>query len=95
MKRMITIASILLLAAPMALFAGNGRGGSHGSPSGIHTPRTAHPGGVPQGTPGGQRLRDGSGAGTGQKKRQGQQNGQNGQSGQQNGSCANQPKSSN
>lgn len=83
MKRIATLASILLLIAPMALFAGNRRGGTQSGPKGIHTPGTGQPSGTPQGTPGGQRLRDGSGAG--QQKRQGNRKGQG--TGQQNGTC--------
>ena len=84
MKRIATLAAILLIAAPVTIFAGNGRAGSQSGPKGIHTPGTGQPGGVPIGTPGGQQLRDGSGAGTGgkQQKRRGQSN-QN--TGQQNG----------
>ena len=89
MKRILSIASMLLIAAPLSLFAAGGGRARGGGPNGIHTPGTGQTSGAPQGTPGGQRLRDGSGAG--QQKKQGQKQGQRqgkGQ-GQNQGQCPN------
>jgi hypothetical protein len=91
MKRILTIVSVLLLAMPAGLFAGNSRGGgakSGGGPNGIHQPGTGQPSGSPQGTPGGQRLRDGTGAGQQKQKgkRQGPRDGR-GRNGPGSGTC--------
>lgn len=97
MKRIATLLSILMVTAPLALYAGSARGGGgNRGGSQIHPPGTAQPGGAPQGTPGGQRLRDGSGSGQQNKGKKGKgQKGQNGQNGGQqgghngNGTCPN------